>query len=219
MKSIDPVQLQRLIDGELDCSEIKSLVSQLDDSSDSWRTVATGFIEDRMFKSQFDAIEREGAPQLPLRNQSDTTPTSLPYSWLLSLAASALLTLSIGMLIGAQQFGNGDSPGSTTPVNTAANSLASTDANPQTTNPAVYRMQLQDDQGNQFMETDLPFYPVANWNDVRQHQFKEYPAEMRNRVLNSGYDMQQDTRYLRGRLNDGRHFVIPIRNTKFAPYQ
>lgn len=220
MKSLDSIKLQRLIDGELEYSEVQLLLANAEHQFDDWKAIATGFIENQMFASQFNSIDRENsaAPQVEHSNGPDISP--LPRYWLLALAASALMTLSIGMLIGSTYFGGSPENFGVTPLADAGNSLVENrDADQPASQPAVYRMQLHDDQGNQFIDTDIPFYQVADWNDIDQHRIKEYPADIRNRVRKSGYDLQQNTRYLQGRLNDGRRFVIPVRNTKFAPYQ
>ena len=225
MKPLDSIQLQRMIDGELEYAEVRRILELLDSegmtsSSEDWKSIATGFIENQMFASQFDAMEQEHATVARRQTPDQPDSRTMPHFWLLSLAASALVTLSIGLLIGAN-YRDGNPELATTPLADTGGSLVNNrNANEtMSSNPAMYRMQLEDSQGNQFIDTDIPFYQVANWKDVDQHRFKEYPSDVRNRVLNSGYDLQQNTRYLQGRLKDGRRFVIPVRNTKFAPYQ
>lgn len=220
MNAKDPMRIQRLIDGELSIEEVQQLLSAIEPESDQWKNIATGFVENQMLQSQFDMLDSP-PPTQDIENRSSSFPeaSKLPHAWIWSLAASALLTMSIGVLIGANYFSNDALQGNFPAVansQTAGEGVASMQLE---NTPAVYRMQVEDKDGNQFIDTDIPFYQDADWNDVGQHIFEEYPADVRNKVLNSGYDLQQDTRYLRGRLNDGRRFVIPIRNTKFAPYQ
>ena len=214
MKSLDPIQLQRLVDGELELAEIQTMLARVE--SQDWKTIATRYIENQIFQSQFDEMELESDALAQRKDHDDVVSTSLPHLKLLSLAASTLLTLSIGMLIGASYFGGAVMVDSSTPVVDAGNTLVENRSN---NSPAVYRMQLEDKEGNQFIDTDIPFYQAVDWTNVDQHGFKEYSTDIRNSVLNSGYDLQQQTRFLGGRLRDGRRFVIPIRNTKFAPYQ
>lgn len=229
MNSIDPVQLQRLVDGELEYSEMQMLLASLDHQDvDNWKSIATSFIENQIFRSQFETIEPSVVAETVLHENSETNSNSYaqpsssfaqPNRWILSLAASVLLMLAIGTLIGTSYFGSRNKSGGV-PISTDGNMIAGQGSkNRKSNNPAVYRMQVEDEKGNQFIDTDVPFYPVADWKDVDRHRFKEYPENIRNRVLNSGYDFQQDTRLLRGRLKDGRSFVVPIRNTKFAPFQ
>ena len=214
----NPLQIQRLIDGELSIEEVQQLLSSIEPESDNWKKIATSFVENQFLQSQFDKMDAPFTEPIQLQPGSNSG-ARLPLSWIWSLAASALLTTSIGVMIGANYFSN-DALRSDFPA-VANSTLAAEDraSNQLESTPAVYRMQVEDKDGNQFIDSDIPFYQVANWNDVGQHKFEEYPDDLRNRVLKSGYDLQQDTRFFRGRLHDGRQFVIPIRNTQFAPYQ
>ena len=221
MRAFDPIELQRLIDGELSLQEIQRVLETIDSDSIQWKAIATGFIENRMLESHFEAMEAVNTDSITVPDSRHSHATRLPPSWIWSLAASAMLTFSIGMLMGSTYLSNNTSTGSATNTVGSANRLASGGgANTQTsTTPAVYRMQLEDQHGNQFVDTDIPVYQVDNFRDVGSHDFEEYSVDIRNKVRNSGFDLRQDVRYLGGQLRDGRRFVIPIRNTKFAPYQ
>ena len=85
--------------------------------------------------------------------------------------------------------------------------------------PAVYRMQFEDPTGNQFMDTDVPLY------SVHPSEFEKYVdndavyQNARRNVAKNGFDLQQNVRFLSGRLNDGRRFVIPVRKFSFLQGQ
>lgn len=50
MNSIDPITLQRLVDGELDLPQVQQLIKEVDVSPDQWRDIATAMIEDRLWQ-------------------------------------------------------------------------------------------------------------------------------------------------------------------------
>lgn len=50
MNSIDPITLQRLVDGELDLPQVQQLIKEADVSPDQWRDIATAMIEDRLWQ-------------------------------------------------------------------------------------------------------------------------------------------------------------------------
>ena len=223
----DSIQVQRLIDGELDIQQIQEMLKDIDSSSEKWKSIATGLIENQLLQSEFVAMEPELASFADDDSRTVRTRHPFPQLWMLSLAASALLTLSLGFLIGSNlrraplmngivTTENGTNAGNGIVIDSQ---LADSSGDVPSLDPSVYKMQLQDGDGNRFIDTELPFYQVSNLDDVGRHEFQEYPTDFKNRAFKSGYGIQQDTRFLRGRLNDGRSFVIPVRNTKFSPYQ
>lgn len=57
MKSIDPLQLQRLVDGELNDSEIQSVLGDADSIPHQWRDIAIGYIENQLWCKAFHSGE------------------------------------------------------------------------------------------------------------------------------------------------------------------
>lgn len=129
MNSIDPILLQRLIDGELELNQVQQLVKEADLSSVQWREIAVAMIEDRIWQSTFsasrdnvDSIVNAARPTIPSPEREPVAPikpsnergTSKSGSadsgtfdgdrWQSSsfrylLAASLLLAVGIGYLI------------------------------------------------------------------------------------------------------------------------
>ena len=51
--SIDPLELQRLLDDRLTAAERTAFLDGLDDDSRLWRTVTLAFVEEQVFRSEF----------------------------------------------------------------------------------------------------------------------------------------------------------------------
>ena len=55
MASIDPIQIQRLVDGELELAEIQELLSLANTQPQLWQQMATAMIEDRLWQRSLRA--------------------------------------------------------------------------------------------------------------------------------------------------------------------
>ena len=115
MNPTDPLQLQRLVDGECDEAELRSLLADAAHHEDGWREIATAFVEDRLWQQQFcRTAAGSGETSLlgpkqalriqPLSRQASRIPDTRfrqPRSirWL-TMAAAMLLAVSFGYLLG-----------------------------------------------------------------------------------------------------------------------
>lgn len=233
MNLIEPLQLQRLVDGELDLDETRRLLQLAEGEPAAWRRIATTFVENRIWQSEF-VDQSETEPENPARHTGDlklqsTANVPVPRSWWMSLAASVALALSVGFLIGQRNHvsnnevarADTDQIADSTGTNPVPFALAQ--AEQQGTgldlNPAVYHMQLQDRNGNQYLDSEIPLYVAKQNDDLRLLQDAKLPDSIRQQASDSGYQVQQGIRYVSGRLDDGRQFVIPIRNYRFSPNQ
>ena len=93
----DDRRLDLLIDGELNESERRSLLLQLDQEPDGWRRCAMAFLEAQCWRKEFGmmarpAVERAGVAQ-PVARRSRT----YHLGSLLAVAASFLLALALGI--------------------------------------------------------------------------------------------------------------------------
>ena len=237
MQSIEPFQLQRLVDGELEFEEVRKLLQIADSDAHSWRLIASAFVEDKIWQGEFadqlDSTESESNSQTIASMTMTSARSNAPQMWWMSLAASVMLALSVGFLIGQGEFslfGTTSNPNSIAggPVDPSEGTsepaplaLAQSEAQGQDLklNPAVYHMQLEDQQGNQFMDSEIPLYPVKQSGDLQRLRPVEIPISVRQQARDSGYQIQQNIRYVSGQLKDGRQFVIPIRNYRFSPNQ
>ena len=219
---MEPVQLQRLVDGELNFEETQQILKSAEDNPDLWRSIASSFVENQLWQSEFC-----GQHGFNMDSQLQTKPMrpvdSRSYfrtGWL-ALAASLLLAISIGGLLV-----NSDSLGpETQPVSLADNTEVLQNANalvddPQLDDlnqrPAVYhRVQVEDPTGHQYVNSDVPLYSVDPSELQKFISKDDLPEDVRQRAADSGYGLQQNIRFLSGRLNDGRRFVIPVRKYSF----
>ncbi len=53
MNDINPLDLQRLIDGECDDAEIRSLLTDAEGNPENWRAMASAFVEDQVWQKRF----------------------------------------------------------------------------------------------------------------------------------------------------------------------
>ena len=53
MNPSDLLQMQRLVDGECDEAELRSLLLDAENQPDGWRQIATAFVEDKFWQTQF----------------------------------------------------------------------------------------------------------------------------------------------------------------------
>ncbi len=237
MNLIEPLQLQRLVDGELDFEETRRLLQLAEREPATWREIATTFVENRIWQSEF--VDRSSTRQdISVIQPRDSkfksnADVGLPRSWWMSLAASVALALSVGFLLGHRSFDSNsvtdgtvgmtdiDQHDDSISAETTPFDLAQADRHGDKLDlqPAVYHMQLQDQTGNQFLDSEIPLYAAKQTDDLRLLQDAKIPDSIREQASDSGYQVRQDIRYVSGRLVDGRQFVIPIRNYLFSPHQ
>ncbi len=229
------MQLQRLVDGELDFAEIQQLMQSAENKPELWRQIASAFVEDQLWLAQF--ADHAGMPAMQVVAPVKPEPppkAGVPgqangVRWW-SIAAMLALALTVGFLSGRGDFAQRAplsdpvtadrkwvDPGSPS----APMALAQHDnrAPASQINPAFYHMQLEDPQGNRYLDSEIPLYSVTQSTDLRRLDAGEIPPVVQEQARNSGYQVHQDIRYVSGQLNDGRRFIIPIRNYRFSPNQ
>ncbi len=229
--SPDPEQLQRLIDGELSIDEVREMLAGVDEQSDHWRTIACAFVEDQLFAKQFESMTAIDGPKptKPVKPSSSETGNNSRSSALLgqlAIAASLAVAGLVGYLVGS------DGPTSGT-ERVGTNTIAASDRS--VTDPAVtpvdlqpeYRMELLTPDGEAIDgEVDLYRYNdlnrlVGNTNSKRRMTLDDvlpdsgFSPEVRQRLTRSGYEINESTNYMSGRLQDGRQFVVPVRSIRF----
>ena len=220
---MEPIQLQRLVDGELSFEETQRILQFAESNPDFWRLIASSFVENQVWQSKFcDQHElAHDSDQRSKHSQAAGGHSRHPSMGWLALAASLLLAVSIIFLL----TGPGPADHGAVPALLAGNQSepirnAVVDSDPQLDDlnqrPAVYhRVQVEDPTGHQYVNSDVPLYSVDP-SELQKFVSKDYlPEDVRQRAADSGYGLQQNIRFLSGRLNDGRRFVIPVRKYSF----
>ncbi|MFK7768671.1 MAG: hypothetical protein AB8B55_15735 [Mariniblastus sp.] len=268
MKPIDPLQLQRLVDGELDNQQIQELLREAETESGQWREIATGFVENQIWNRAFQAknpssgdassskIIVEPQSKTSVRSSLDQHPDHLSgrtaFSWWV-VAASLLTAVTIGYM--ANQIQNRDLPNtlvenkSPVPVeshddldlkNGLADNLPPRNTAPRNAVPnldqpkmtpaslqAPYHLEVPQDS-QQFGQlanesTTVPLFNISNQEQLDQlrQQKREpvIPPRLLKRLQGSGYQMQENVKYISGKLSDGRSFVVPVRTIRVVPGQ
>lgn len=229
-QGIDPIGLQRLIDGELSAIEIRELLQRADEDPSQWRTIGCAFAEDQLFRKQFESLTEDNPkpsrPAKPAPAKIEMArPSSMPLVRNLVTAACFALAGLVGYLIGNDsRTQSSDMPSNTNMIasdDTVAPAMTPVDLKPE------YRMQLLTADGESVDgEVDLYRYNdlnqiVGNDDSDRQVTWKDilpasgFSPQARQRLSQSGYEINESNNYMSGRLQDGRQFVVPVRSIRF----
>ena len=115
MKPIDPLQLQRLVDGELGDKQVQQILIDAKAEPDQWRDIAVGFVESQTWSRAFkDDVASNADPLVVASKSADSMepadrvnsvsskPTnphpSSSFSWLV-MAASLVAAATIGYMV------------------------------------------------------------------------------------------------------------------------
>jgi len=83
----------------------------------------------------------------------------------------------------------------------------------------AYHLQLENADGQQFMDSDIPLYEATDLRALDILEPTPISLESQARWRQSGFRLDQATRYISGRLNDGREFIVPIQQIRLSPGQ
>ena len=249
MNSVDPLTLQRLIDGECSTDEVRSALAAVEQCPHHWQTIALALIEDRSWQRNFlnetpraqltidsetkSSVQFQSCPDSSIAVRSPTAPSMVRLNGL-ALAASALLAAMLGYLAGqnfsttepAREFladgGNSNSVSQGLENQVAAVPSATPEITPASLK-ADYHLQLPDDDRSN-LSGEIPLYDVQSmeqWNQLNQPIRNQFhmTPEMLADLKARGMRVRQDVKYLSGSLQDGRKFVVPIRSINFSPVQ
>ena len=245
MKSIDPLQVQRLVDSELDDVQVQQMLTDAKETPEHWREIAIGFIENqtwsRAFRNRDASSEfRGGHDSVVSHAKSSKTHSSQwsPNYSRLAMATSVMLAATIGYML--SQIQNRSLPVSSIEnVPPVSSPLLAEDASatsqdirdsfatgPQLTQ-ADYHLEVPQEHLGDLASAGpvapVPLFPINNVEQLNQFTNQtRTPAispEVLRQFAGSGYQMEQDVNYISGRLGDGRSFVVPIRTIRFRQGQ
>ena len=230
MKTIEPLDLQRLIDGELDFEQTQQMLKLAESDPESWRLIASSFIENQMWQSEF-AVDTVAGEDMAVNRFEQGKSFGSGYVKWFSLAAMVLLAASVAFLFNDSETGvAGAGVEDQVPsqklvsdgeIQQDINTIPRFDNGGDDLNqmPAMYQVQMEDPNGNTFVDSQVPLYTADLVNARKWLGRSEVSEQMRRELADSGYGVIHDVRYLRGRLKDGRNFLIPVRNYRFSPGQ
>lgn len=117
--TIDPLELQRLLDDRLSRSERAAFLDGLDDDPCLWRTVALAFVEEQLMRNAFrgPAAVAVSPPVNSLSRNKRPRGT-----WLLTSIALTAFALTIGVLLGRSNLMS--AKGQNLPANSDSSQLA-----------------------------------------------------------------------------------------------
>lgn len=229
MNTIDPIQLQRLIDGELDFEQTRELIQEVQGDAEAWRLIASSFIENQLWESEFvDEDELLGGKfSAKKRHAPSTSGFSSVRGF--ALAAMVMLAASVSVLfVNSLDSDRTESPGIVNNVPDPGTGilppmdqqLVQRNAKRSDLNqmPALYQVKLQDSNGDSVIDSEVPLYSGRRSEAERWLEQLDR-SELARRAADSGYQVDRDIRYLKGQFKDGRNFLIPVRNYRFSPGQ
>lgn len=193
--NIEPLELQRLLDGRLNPAERQAFLDCLEDDVAKWKTVALAFVEERLLQSELRRAIGAGetATISPRRRKSEVWARGLTF------AAVLAFSLVIGVVLGASSLFNKK----TEPDN---NTVTQKPQPKQTQRRGDYYVILPPDpnQETQPDPFDSMMTPVLD-------------EGLRERVQGHGYRVKEEPVIYVLTDKQGRQYLIPQRHVSFEP--
>ena len=253
---LDPLEVQRLVDGEQNAESHRRILNMAEQNPDCWREIALAFLEDQQFRlamqnrlsetALIPGLETPTPGQEKQHLAPSRKPDALQANWVRFFAISTVVLLSC--FIGFQIGQSGSSPIERTvagksPVGERGIQAEPADGmnpgagmklvdqtsvredsmppDPMNTTEQYVRnasmadlqnanISLEDAQGNQMS------LPMVDFQQGQRYINQRVPEQMRARLLDSGYNVNENIRYISGRLSDGRQIVLPVKSYRFS---
>lgn len=231
MKPIDPLQLQRLTDGELSIDQIKLVVEDAESNPEQWPTIAKALIEDKLWQHQILSTSQILSTTQPDSESSSpalaTTESSQNHAspWMrwLSIAATVMLAAVGGYLVAG--VGANVAPSAINAPQLAESNSASA-ISPASFTPD-YHLKFSDNQklARQGFSPngEVPLYSINNADQLRQFQkkqaFEPVSRELMEKLTSAGYRINNNIELISGDFNDQQKFVVPVRTIRLEPSQ
>ncbi len=194
--------IQRLVDNQLGARARREFLLAADQQPELWRRAALAFVEEQVWKATIPSAAtepvrvRESALAKPGLKRAPASASSIAARpWLLALAAVIMVGLTIALRLATapdpRPFdmvdGRAEVPGASLVVN-----------------DGPYMLQMSDD-------LQIPLYPQMDVNPSRLAGYpREFDPRVRQQLLDAGYELQPDVRYITGNAPDGRPFIVPV---------
>jgi hypothetical protein len=227
----DDILLDRLVDGELNPLEQRSLLTSLDNREDGWRKCALAFLEAQSLRRELtDLVSDVPAPV----NQSAGMPMSVGHrrprwGWL-ALAASLALAFALGALVPSRQPPR--EAHVAPPVNGATEAIDKAPVEPSASDVAnsessvardsidasnALRLWVRNFQG-QAEPLHVPLVDATTLNQQLGLEFRSgISDELRQQLAAEGYRVESRQRYAPLWIDQDRPLVVPVEDTKIVP--
>jgi hypothetical protein len=228
---MSPLDLQRIVDGELDHAARADILRSLGEDVREWRALALALLEEQQWSQQLQRdsflSDGEGEFQASGRALRDTPQTTIssPVSavnpmgrkasfgspWFTALAASVLLGLGLasGVVLRSFQEGNLESQVSLQGASPIQNAVSRTDRD----RKLPMKMVLNGTGGVKAPPLEIP---VVDASEIDPKTLWARDAQelstLQQRLKREGYRMEWEPRLYSGRLSDGRQVVVPVHN-------
>lgn len=227
---VDPVLLDRLVDGELAETERRKLLLSLDRQPSGWRQCALAFLEAQCWRDLLGVARDEAAPvdppspapenaaAAPAESVELAVPAAanltlarrkLPRHWLWigEMAASFLIAFSLGLWIRGGL--------STTTVRSGGPMAAA----PSAINTGETRTVevFAEGAGGQVEKMQVPLVDNSRLGWWQSQPAATVPDDVRRAVERAGGQIRQERKYFPVQLPDGRRALMPIDQIDVVP--
>ena len=223
----DDQRFDLLVDGELNESARRELLSRLDDEPGGWRGCALAFLESQSWRRELGAIAGESSAELRPSRPARWFRFGGPAGTLLAMAASFMAALVLGGLV--QAIRNPGIPGGGTGpearVDRPATEAQADKAGPAenlppdlpgklaSAPPKVRVVELPGPEGLEG-EGQTIWLPVVEGDQLGENWLESLPAPMSPELLEqlqkAGLRVEQRRKLLPWRMKDGRRLVVPV---------
>lgn len=239
---MSPLDLQRIVDGELDHAARAAILQSLGEDARAWRSLALALLEEQQWSRELQRdpfpakVEDELKATEPAFRVAPQTLLSAPVSvvtssgrkgffgspWFTALAASVLLCVGLasGMLLRSFREGNADTRIASQRNDDKHLGSANQNAGPRSGQDwkLPMKMVLTGTGGSEGTPLEIPVVdaseidPRTLWDRDAQEL-----AKLQQKMKREGYRMEWEPRLYSGRLNDGRQIVVPVHNVALKP--
>jgi hypothetical protein len=217
--STDAALFDRLVDGELDARAQAELLIRLDDQPGDWRKLALAFVEAQTLGVELRGIAAERSRPLSQETRPehvalrDSEESSVPWSKLLSLAATMLIAVGIGFGVG--RVWQRDVGANVEQRHVVAGPTGDTELPPwpgsvaQSDGPQPRGMMTVSTTDGSPVE--LPVYDAgAGGEQMLTAAGTAVPPEVIRALRSRGHEVKQQRRLWPVDLGDGRQIIVPV---------
>jgi hypothetical protein len=220
---IDARVIDRLVDGELNAAEERSLLAALEFQPDGWRRCALAFLEARVWKTESGLITRRTCPGIdaaPLNGTPVTAtlpkPRAAGMRWARAFAIAACIGLSfyLGIVVRGQwsEIGKEADHQLASTGTAAEDDLVDGDSRrAHSVAKPLLTMAVVDNQGDVERQLEIP---VVEADGLNAGWLARRPAAMSPQQVealeNYGYRVDQERLYVPVILEDGRQAIVSL---------